>query len=158
MGTSRKSTKDEKVGPAERRNPHALAVISESAVLDGYFHSAASIRLNGLFKGTLIADQELVIAPQARVEARAMARRAVIAGDFQGEMVILEELEIAPTGRFLGKLIQKEPTLLTNRGGRFEAQSVYVDDLESVLASWSVPPPPQDTRLDRHIALDEIKL
>jgi cytoskeletal protein CcmA (bactofilin family) len=157
MRPSQKSEKDDKAWPAERRDPPLLAVISESAVLNGYLHSTASIRLNGLFKGTIIADHELIIAPQGRVEARVMARRAVIAGVFQGEMVVLEELEITPTGRFFGKLIQKEPALRIDLGGRFEAQSVFVDDLEAVIAPWMAPPQP-DTDLDKHIALDEIKL
>ena len=160
MGSSRRSTKDKNTAPPKRHNPHSVLVIGENAVLNGYLRSTSPIRLSGSFKGTIITDQELVIAPQGQVEARAMARRAVIAGVFRGEMIILEEIEIAPTGRFLGKLIQKESALLLNRGGRFEAQSLYRDDLEAVLASWSAPPPPppRDTPADLYIALDEIKL
>jgi len=163
MRSSREPLKDEKVGPDERRNPPSLAVISDGAVLNGFLRSTASIRLDGSFKGTIIADHELIIAPQGRVEARVKARRAVIAGLFQGEMVVLEELEIAPTGRFIGKLIQKEPALRISRGGRFDAQSVFVDDIEAIIASWAVPlpPPPLPRRegdVDRSAAPEEIKL
>jgi cytoskeletal protein CcmA (bactofilin family) len=163
MRSSREPVKDEKAEAAERRNPHSLAVISDGAVLDGFLRSTASIRLDGSFKGTIIADHELIIAPLGRVEARVKARRAVIAGVFRGDMVVLEELVIAPTGRFIGKLIQKEPVLRVSRGGRFEAQSVFVDDLEAAIAPWAVPPPPpplpkRGPDVDLHIALDEIKL
>ena len=163
MRSSREPLKDEKVGPDERRNPPSLAVISDGAVLNGFLRSTASIRLDGSFKGTIIADHELIIAPQGRVEARVKARRAVIAGLFQGEMVVLEELEIAPTGRFIGKLIQKEPALRISRGGRFDAQSVFIDDIEAIIASWAVPlpPPPLPRRegdVDRSAAPEEIKL
>ena len=163
MRSSREPLKDEKAGPAERRNPHSLAVISDGAVLNGFLRSTASIRLDGSFKGTIIADHELIIAPHGRVEARVMARRAVIAGLFQGEMVVLEDLEIAPTGRFIGKLIQKEPVLRVERGGRFDAQSVFVDDIEAIIAPWAVPlpPPPLPRRegdADRPVAPEEIKL
>jgi cytoskeletal protein CcmA (bactofilin family) len=163
MRSSREPLKDGLTGPDERRNPLSLAVISDGAVLNGFLRSTASIRLDGSFKGTIIADNELIIAPQGRVEARVKARRAVIAGLFQGEMVVLEELEITPTGRFIGKLIQKEPALRISRGGRFDAQCVFVEDLEAVIAPWAVPPPPpplprRDAGPDRHIALDEIKL
>jgi len=140
MRSSREPIKDDQAEPAEPRNPHSLAVISEGAVLNGFLRSTASIRLNGSFQGTIIADHELIIAPEGRVEARVKGRRAVIAGVFQGEMVALEELEITPTGRFLGTLIQKEPVLRVSRGGRFEALSVFVDDLEAVIAGWAPPP------------------
>ncbi len=163
MRSSREPLKDDKAGSGERRSPHSLAVISDGAVLNGFLRSTASIRLDGSFRGTIIADHELIIDPQGRVEANVKARRAVIAGVFQGEMVVLEELEIAPTGRFIGKLIQKEPVLRVDRGGRFEAESVFVDDLETVIASWGVPPPPpplpqRSTDPDKYIALDELKL
>jgi cytoskeletal protein CcmA (bactofilin family) len=163
MRSSREPLKDEMAGPAERRNPHSLAVISDGAVLNGFLRSTASIRLDGSFKGTIIADHELIIASHGRVEARVKARRAVIAGVFEGEMVVLEDLEIAPTGRFIGKLIQKEPVLRVERGGRFEAQSVFVDDIEAIIAPWAVPlpPPPLPPRegdADRPAAPEEIKL
>jgi hypothetical protein len=75
----------------------------------------------------------------------------------------LEELEIAPTGRFIGKLIQKEPVLRISRGGRFEAESIYVDDLEAIISPWGVPPPPpplpqRKGDADRPAAPEEIKL
>ena len=160
MRSSREPLKDDKAGPGERRNPHSLAVISDGAVLNGFLRSTASIRLNGSFQGTIIADHELIIAPQGRVKANVKARRAVIAGVFQGNMAVLEELEIAPTGRFMGKLIQKEPVLRVERGGRFEAESVFVDDLETIVASWGVAPPPPPQRSpgpDESIAVDETK-
>ncbi|MGD0783667.1 MAG: polymer-forming cytoskeletal protein [Candidatus Aminicenantales bacterium] len=162
MRASREPEKDDKADSGRRRNPHSLAVISDGAVLNGFLRSTASIRLSGSFKGTIIADHELVIAPEGRVEARVKARRAVIAGVFEGDMVVLEELEIAPGGRFIGTLFQKEPVLSVSRGGRFEAQSIFVDDLEAVIAPWGGPPPPLPARRDEgggaHIALDEIKL
>ena len=140
MRSSREPLKDDKAGPGDRRNPHSMAVISDGAVLNGVLRSTASIRLEGSFQGTILSDYELIIAPEGRVEARVKARRAVIAGLFQGEMAVLEDLEIAPTGRFIGKLIQKEPVLRVSRGGRFEAESVFVDDLEAVIAGWMTPP------------------
>jgi cytoskeletal protein CcmA (bactofilin family) len=137
-----------------------LTVIGEDAVLEGILRSTAPLQISGAFKGKIIAENEFIISPEGRVAANVKARRAVIAGVFQGDMVVLEELEIASTGRFIGKLIQKEPVLRISRGGRFEAQSVFVDDLEAVIAPWGVTPPPprQDTGPKRHIALDEIKL
>jgi cytoskeletal protein CcmA (bactofilin family) len=140
MRSSRESVKGDPAGAAERSGPHSLVVISDGAVLNGFLRSTASIRLEGLFRGTIIADYELIIAPQGRVEARVKARRAVIAGDFRGDMVVLEELEIAATGRFVGTLYQKDPVLHVDRGGRFEARSIFVDDLEAVVAGWTTPP------------------
>ncbi len=142
--SSRGPVKDDTTDSDERRNPHSLAVISDGAVLNGVLRSTASIRLSGSFKGTIIADHELVIAPEGRVEARVKARRAVIAGVFQGDLVVSEELEITPTGRFIGTLFQKEPVLRVGRGGRFEAQSIFADDLEAIVARWTAPSPPPD--------------
>ena len=160
-GSSRDAEKTDKSEDGARRGPHSLAVISDGARLDGFLRSSATIRMDGSFKGTIIADRELIIDPQGRVEARVKARRVVVAGFFQGEMVVLEELEITPTGRFMGTLFQKEPALRVSRGGRFEARSVFADDLEAVIAPWAVPPPPsprRDTEGDKPIAHDDNKL
>jgi cytoskeletal protein CcmA (bactofilin family) len=140
MRSSRETVKDDPDGPPERRGPRSLAVISDGAVMNGILRSTASIRLDGSFRGTIMADDELIIAPGGRVEARVKARRVVIAGDFRGDMVVLEELEIAPTGRFAGTLYQKDPVLRVGRGGRFEARSIFVDDLDAVAAGWAAPP------------------
>jgi cytoskeletal protein CcmA (bactofilin family) len=160
-GSSRDVEKIDKSGDGARRGPHSLAVISDGARLDGFLRSSATIRMDGAFKGTIIADHELIIDPQGRVEARVMARRVVVAGFFQGEMAVLDELEITPTGRFMGTLYQKEPALRVSRGGRFEARSVFADDLQAVVAPWAVPPPPsprRDAERDQPIAPDDIKL
>jgi len=111
-------------------------VIGEDAVLEGTLRSTAPLHINGTFKGRIIAENELVISAAGRVEAKVKARRAVIAGFFTGDMVVSENIEIAPTCRFLGTLIQREPGLIVNKGGRFEGRSVFVDDLDKAMAEW----------------------
>ena len=114
----------------------SLAVISEGASLDGTLRSTAAVHLSGAFKGKIFAENDLVIGPAGRVEAKVKARKAVIAGSFEGEMVVLEEIEIAPTGCFRGTLIQRAPGLIVAKGGRFEGQSVFADDLDKILTGW----------------------
>ncbi len=111
-------------------------VIGEDAVLEGTLRSTAPLHINGTFKGRIIAENEIIISATGRVEAKVKARRAVIAGHFAGDMVVLEDIEIAPTCRFLGTLIQREPGLIVNKGGRFEGRSIYVDDLDKAMAAW----------------------
>jgi cytoskeletal protein CcmA (bactofilin family) len=147
--------------PAEERVlSHSLAFFGEDAAMNGLLRSDASIRMSGSFKGVIIADQELVIAPDGRVEAKVKARKAVISGLFQGEMIVLDEIEITPTGRFLGTLIQKESVLKISPGGRFDGRSIFVDDLDTAFARWELPAPRFAAKrdADKHIALHELKL
>lgn len=156
------SKNDKEIDPkrAAREAMRSLAVIGEKTDLQGVLRSSAAVRLSGSFKGFIYADHELVVTPDGRVEAKVMARRAVIAGLFRGEMIVRDEIEIAPTGRFLGVLIQKEPHLRISRGGRFEGRSVFVDDLDQAAAGWKPPelPPPAKGPAKRYIALEEIKI
>jgi cytoskeletal protein CcmA (bactofilin family) len=114
----------------------APTVITEDAVLEGTLRTASPLHISGTFKGRIVADSELIISAEGRVEAKVRARRAVVAGRFEGEMIVLEDIEIAPTCRFLGTLIQKEPGLTVAKGGRFEGRNVYVEDLDKVQAEW----------------------
>lgn len=114
----------------------STAVIGEDARLEGTLRSASPLHVSGYFKGFLIAENELVISSTGRVEAKVKARRAVLSGQFEGEMIVLEAVEITSTCRFKGTLIQKEPGLIVEDGGRFEGQSLIVDDLEMAAADW----------------------
>ncbi len=120
----------------ESKHDGSLAVISEGAALNGVLRSTAVIHLSGAFQGLMISQNELIIAPGGKVNARIHARKAVIAGDFQGEMAVREEVEIAESGRFSGTLYQQAPSLTVVKGGRFDGQSVFVDDLDAVALKW----------------------
>ncbi len=122
----------------DKGNKHerGLAVISEGAALNGVLRSTAVIHLSGAFQGLIVAQNELIISPGGKVTARIHARKVVIAGDFQGEMAVREEIEIAETGRFAGTLYQQAPSLIVVKGGRFDGQSVFVDNLDEVALKW----------------------
>ena len=104
--------------------------------MDGVLRSTAAIHLCGTFHGLIIAENELIIAPGGTVRANVRARKAVIAGDFQGEMAVQEDVEITETGRFAGTLYQPTPGLVLAKGGRFDGRSVFVDNLDAVVANW----------------------
>ena len=126
--------------PKERTSDGEAAgvptVIGEDAVLEGTLRSTAPVHISGTFKGRIIAENELIITPSGRVEAKIKARRAVVAGQFAGDMIVLEDIEIVSTCRFLGTLTQKEPGLIVAKGGRFEGRSLYVEDLDKAEAGW----------------------
>ena len=104
--------------------------------MDGVLRSTAVIHLCGTFHGLIVAENELIIAPGGTVRANVRARKAVIAGDFQGELAVQEDVEITETGRFAGTLYQQAPGLVLAKGGRFDGRSVFVDNLDAVVANW----------------------
>jgi len=120
----------------EEKDNASLAVISEGAAMDGVLRSTAVIHLCGTFHGLIIAENELIIAPGGTVRANVRARKAVIAGDFQGEMAVQEDVEITETGRFAGTLYQQTPSLVLAKGGRFDGRSIFVDNMDAVVANW----------------------
>lgn len=105
-----------------------IAVIAEGAQMNGKLRSKAVIRIEGMFTGEIVAENEFIVGQNGQVEAKIWARKAVIAGLFKGDIFVLDKIEITSTGQFIGNLLQKEPRLVILEGGRFKGTSSFVDD------------------------------
>ena len=112
-----------------RKNPDVkgsktITVIAEGVTVDGKINSPGSTRIDGTVTGELVADKEIVIGKEGKVDATVRTKDAIIAGSFKGEMIASGEVEISPTGKFIGNLIQKDALLTISKGGLFKCQSI----------------------------------
>ena len=112
-----------------RKNPDVkgsktITVIAEGVTVEGKINSPGSTRIDGTVKGELIADKEIVIGKEGKVDAIVKTKDAIIAGSFKGEMTASGEVEISSTGKFIGNLTQKDALLTIAKGGLFKGQSI----------------------------------
>lgn len=112
-----------------RKNPDVkgsktITVIAEGVTVEGKINSPGSTRIDGTVRGELIADKEIVIGKEGKVDAIVKTKDAIIAGSFKGEMTASGEVEISSTGKFIGNLTQKDALLTIAKGGLFKGQSI----------------------------------
>ncbi len=112
-----------------RNNPDikgskTITVIAEGVTVEGKINSPGSTRIDGTVKGEIVANKEIVIGKEGKVDAIVMTKDAIIAGSFKGEMTASGEVEISSTGKFIGNLTQKDALLTISKGGLFKGQSI----------------------------------
>ncbi len=112
-----------------RNNPDikgskTITVIAEGVTVEGKINSPGSTRIDGTVKGEIVANKEIVIGKEGKVDAIVMTKDAIIAGSFKGEMTASGEVEISSTGKFIGNLTQKDALLTIAKGGLFKGQSI----------------------------------
>ncbi len=112
-----------------RKNPDikgskTITVIAEGVTVDGKINSPGSTRIDGTVTGELIANKEIVIGKEGKVDATVNTKDAIVAGSFKGDMIASGEVEISSTGKFIGNLTQKDALLTIAKGGLFKGQSI----------------------------------
>lgn len=87
-------------GPAEK----TLCLLGEGSQTKGEFYTPGSLRVEGLFTGTLRVDGRLVIAPTGEVRGEIHAGQVLVAGRFEGRLFAEESVEVAETGQVQGEI------------------------------------------------------
>lgn len=96
---------EEPTWQAEPTPPEPISTtVAVDTVWRGTLRSTASITVEGSFEGEIYTDQELHVAPDARVEATVRANTIVIAGQLNGQISCRERLEILASGRVTGQI------------------------------------------------------
>ncbi|MHB1274501.1 MAG: bactofilin family protein [Candidatus Humimicrobiaceae bacterium] len=109
-------------------NNKTLTIIGEGVVIEGSLYSPGTTRIDGKVTGEIIAEKEIVIGKEGKVEAKIKTKDAMIAGSFVGNMIASGEVEISSTGKFTGNLIQKDALLTIEKGGLFKGESMISED------------------------------
>jgi cytoskeletal protein CcmA (bactofilin family) len=96
-------SEDETWAPAVPEGPRVTTIAADT-VWHGTLRSSAPIQIEGVFEGEIDTEQDLQIAPTARVEANVRAASIVVAGQLNGQIVCRERLEVLPSGRVSGQI------------------------------------------------------
>ncbi|HMQ45905.1 MAG TPA: polymer-forming cytoskeletal protein [Saprospiraceae bacterium] len=79
-------------------------IVSKGASVEGMFHSAENVRLDGRIKGDLKCDKRLVMGESGTVEGTVLAQEAVIMGNIKGNITINGTLSLMKTARIEGDI------------------------------------------------------
>lgn len=99
-----------------------VTIVGQGAKLEGTVVSAGSLRIDGQIKGQVSAEGDVMLSPQASVEADIRAQNVSVAGRFKGTIVVKGRAEIARGGRVDGDITSK--TLVVEEGAIFQGQSI----------------------------------
>jgi len=123
---------------ASRSAEQSVTVIGNGARLEGNLISAASLRIEGAVTGTITADGDVIIAPEAEVAADIKASNATLGGRFKGNAVVTGTMELTSTARVEGNLTSR--SLVVSQGALFSGQSIMDTGLKKA-ASGPTPVP-----------------
>lgn len=79
-------------------------VIASGVKVEGDFVSPGNVRIEGIVKGTVKAEGDLVVTESASIEADVEASNAVVAGEIKGDLKVADKLEITSTAKILGNV------------------------------------------------------
>jgi len=130
-------------GGAERALEPKLTVIAKDDALAGRLTIKGSGQVLGTFSGRIDCDGELLIGPDARVEAEVRSLRITIAGFVKGNVVASGRLKITSSGRLEGDA--RVGALVVQEGGvhhgviRVHPEGVPESDDQVIVDSATAP-------------------
>ena len=99
-----------------------VTVIGNGARLEGNLIAAASLRIEGTVTGTITADGDVIVAPEAEVSADIKSTNTTLGGHYTGNVVATGTIELTSTARVEGNLTCR--SLIVNQGAIFSGQSI----------------------------------
>ena len=99
-----------------------VTVIGNGARLEGNLIAAASLRIEGTVTGTITADGDVIIAPEAEVAADIQSTNTTLGGHYTGNVVATGTIELTSTARVEGNLTCR--SLIVHQGAIFSGQSI----------------------------------
>jgi cytoskeletal protein CcmA (bactofilin family) len=100
---------------AERQDSSASTTLAKADALSGRLQIRGNGSVLGTFTGQIDCDGDLLIGPEAHVEADIRATRVSIAGYVRGNVVASSRLKIASSGRLEGDA--RVASLVVHEGG-----------------------------------------
>ncbi len=99
----------------ERHEPAVTTLIAKADSLSGRLQIRGSGSVLGTFSGQIECEGDLLIGPEAHVEADIHATRVSIAGYVRGNVIAVSRLKIASSGRLEGDA--RVGALVVHEGG-----------------------------------------
>jgi len=84
------------------QNPETI--VSSAMRIEGELKSNGNIRIDGTITGKVHTSQDLIVGPNAQIDADLLADNAIIAGVVRGNVTIKNSLQILETGKLIGNI------------------------------------------------------
>jgi cytoskeletal protein CcmA (bactofilin family) len=117
------SHRPESIQPVPRAgSDQTVTVIGNGARLEGKLIAAASLRIEGTVTGTITAEGDVIIAPEAEVSADIQSTNTTLGGHYKGNVIATGTIELTATARVEGNLTCR--SLIVSQGAIFSGQSI----------------------------------
>lgn len=83
---------------------YAETIVSSSMRIEGELKSNGNIKIDGIVSGKVQTSQDLLIGPNAQIDADLIASNAVITGVVKGNVTVKNSLLIGETGKLIGNI------------------------------------------------------
>ena len=94
-----------KTGLGPDNSEATTSTIGENSVLEGTFEVTGNLRVDGKFTGKLRVTETLVVGKNGLVDAKVVARNAVIAGTIKGDLNSSEKITLQSGSRLEGEMV-----------------------------------------------------
>ena len=94
--------------------------VAKGTKIQGNFHSAENIRLDGAIVGEVRCDKKLVMGEGSRLEGKIFANDAVVMGRVEGDLTIQGVLHLTASARIKGNINTRH--LIVDEGAKYEGQ------------------------------------
>lgn len=111
---------------ARNEEPSAETIVSTSMRIEGELKSNGNIRIDGVISGKVHTSQDLLVGPNAQIDADVIASNAVIAGTVNGNINIKGTLQLMDSAKVVGNISCAK--LSIQEGAYFSGSSKMSED------------------------------
>jgi len=101
-----------------KRRDEINAFLGKDTEFEGKLSFSGTVRIDGRFKGEILAGGILIVGDGAVVEADVQVSHLVVCGEVRGNLFAAEKIEIHPPGKVFGNI--QAPAVLMEEGVVFE--------------------------------------
>jgi len=101
-----------------KRRDEINAFLGKNTEFEGKLSFSGTVRIDGHFKGEIVADGTLIVGDDAVVESEVQVSQLVVCGEVRGNLFAAEKIEIHPPGKVFGNI--QAPAVVMDEGVVFE--------------------------------------
>ena len=94
------------------------AFLGSDSEFEGHLTFQGTIRIDGIYKGSIAVDGTLIVGPTGKVDAEISAANMIISGEVTGNMTAKKNIEVQVTGKVYGNMVS--PTVTIHEGATFQ--------------------------------------
>jgi cytoskeletal protein CcmA (bactofilin family) len=84
------------------QNPETI--VSSTMRIEGELKSSGNVKIDGIVSGKVHTSQDLIVGPNAQIDADLIAGNAVVGGVVKGNVTVKGSLLILETGKVIGNI------------------------------------------------------
>lgn len=87
-----------------RQESNPETIVASSMRIEGELKSNGNVKIDGVVTGKVLTSQDLLVGPNAQIDADMMAANAVIGGVVRGNVTVKNSLQLLETGKIIGNI------------------------------------------------------